>query len=276
MGEAALAEEEAAERPVTEVVRLEGVRKSFGDNLVLDGIDLAVAAGQVLVVIGPSGSGKSTLLRCVNLLEPVDEGRIYFEGEEITRKGVRLNEIRQRIGIVFQQFNLFPHLRAIDNLTLAARRIKKMPRSDAEARAKELLAQVGLADKARSYPHQLSGGQQQRVAIARALMMHPHVMLFDEVTSALDPELVGEVLVVMRDLARDGMTMLVVTHEMQFAREVGDQLVFMDEGRIVEQGKPVEVLDRPREERTRRFLRRTLQLAHSLEELTIDEGQGGG
>jgi polar amino acid transport system ATP-binding protein len=276
MGEAALAEEEAAEGRATEVVRLEGVRKSFGDNLVLDGIDLAVAAGEVLVVIGPSGSGKSTLLRCVNLLEPVDEGRIYFEGEEITGKGVRLNEIRQRIGIVFQQFNLFPHLRAIDNLTLAARRIKKMPRRDAEARAEELLVQVGLAEKARSYPHQLSGGQQQRVAIARALMMHPHVMLFDEVTSALDPELVGEVLVVMRDLARDGMTMLVVTHEMQFAREVGDHLVFMDEGRIVEQGKPTDVLDRPKEERTRRFLRRTLQLEHSLEELTIEEREGGG
>jgi ABC-type polar amino acid transport system ATPase subunit len=271
MGEAAL-----ADRPATEVVRLDGVRKSFGDNLVLDGIDLAVAAGQVLVVIGPSGSGKSTLLRCVNLLEPVNEGRIYFEGEEITRKGVNLPEIRQRIGIVFQQFNLFPHLRAIDNLTLAARRIKKMPRRDAEARAQELLERVGLANKARSYPHQLSGGQQQRVAIARALMMHPHVMLFDEVTSALDPELVGEVLVVMRDLARDGMTMLVVTHEMQFAREVGDHLVFMDEGRIVEQGKPADMLDRPTEERTRRFLRRTLQLADSLEELTIDEGQGGG
>jgi polar amino acid transport system ATP-binding protein len=275
MGEAALAEEEAADRPATEVVRLEGVRKSFGDNLVLDGIDLSVATGQVLVVIGPSGSGKSTLLRCVNLLEPVNEGRIYFEGIEITRKGVRLNEIRQRIGIVFQQFNLFPHLRAIDNLTLAARRIKKMPRREAEARAEQLLERVGLAEKARSYPHQLSGGQQQRVAIARALMMNPHVMLFDEVTSALDPELVGEVLIVMRDLARDGMTMLVVTHEMQFAREVGDHLIFMDEGRIVERGKPVDVLDRPREERTRRFLRRTMQLADSLEELTIDEGQGG-
>jgi polar amino acid transport system ATP-binding protein len=271
MGDAAL----AADRPATEVVRLEGVRKSFGDNLVLDGIDLTVAAGQVLVVIGPSGSGKSTLLRCVNLLEPVNEGRIFFEGVEITRKGVKLPEIRQRIGIVFQQFNLFPHLRAIDNLTIAARRIKKMPRRDAEARAHELLEQVGLSDKARSYPHQLSGGQQQRVAIARALMMRPHVMLFDEVTSALDPELVGEVLVVMRDLARDGMTMLVVTHEMQFAREVGDHLVFMDEGRIVERGKPLDVLDRPREERTRRFLRRTLQLADSLEELTIDEAEGG-
>jgi polar amino acid transport system ATP-binding protein len=256
------------------VVRLEDVRKSFGDNLVLDGIDLEVASGEVLVVIGPSGSGKSTLLRCVNLLEPVDRGRIYFEGAELTRKGVALPEVRQRIGIVFQQFNLFPHLRVIDNLTLAARRIKKMPKAEAEQRAHELLAQVGLEDKARSYPHQLSGGQQQRVAIARALVMRPHVMLFDEVTSALDPELVGEVLVVMRDLARNGMTMLVVTHEMQFAREVGDRLIFMDEGRIVEEGKPLDVLDRPREERTRRFLRRTLQLADSLEELSI-EAQGG-
>jgi ABC-type polar amino acid transport system ATPase subunit len=256
------------------VVRLEGVRKSFGDNLVLDGIDLAVGSGEVLVVIGPSGSGKSTLLRCVNLLEPVDSGRIFFEGVELTRKGVALPEVRQRIGIVFQQFNLFPHLRVMDNLTLAARRIKKMPKAEAEQRATELLAQVGLQDKARSYPHQLSGGQQQRVAIARALVMRPHVMLFDEVTSALDPELVGEVLVVMRDLAREGMTMLVVTHEMQFAREVGDRLIFMDEGRIVEEGKPLDVLDRPREERTRRFLRRTLQLADSLEELSI-EAQGG-
>ena len=256
------------------VVRLEGVRKSFGDNLVLDGIDLSVSTGEVLVVIGPSGSGKSTLLRCVNLLEPVDSGRIFFEGEELTRRGVDLPEVRQRIGIVFQQFNLFPHLRVMDNLTLAARRIKKMPKAEAEQRASELLAQVGLEDKASSYPHQLSGGQQQRVAIARALVMRPHVMLFDEVTSALDPELVGEVLVVMRDLARDGMTMLVVTHEMQFAREVGDRLIFMDEGRIVEEGKPLDVLDRPREERTRRFLRRTLQLADSLEELSI-EAQGG-
>ena len=256
------------------VVRLDGVRKSFGDNLVLDGIDLSVASGEVLVVIGPSGSGKSTLLRCVNLLEPVDSGRIFFEGQELTSKGVSLPDVRQRIGIVFQQFNLFPHLRVMDNLTLAARRIKKMPRAEAEQRAEELLARVGLEDKARSYPHQLSGGQQQRVAIARALVMRPHVMLFDEVTSALDPELVGEVLVVMRDLARDGMTMLVVTHEMQFAREVGDRLIFMDEGRIVEEGKPLDVLDRPREERTRRFLRRTLQLADSLDELSI-KAQGG-
>jgi ABC-type polar amino acid transport system ATPase subunit len=254
-----------------DVVRLEAVRKSFGDNLVLDGIDLSVRAGEVLVVIGPSGSGKSTLLRCVNLLEGLDSGRIFFEGAEISRKGTKLSEVRQRIGIVFQQFNLFPHLKTIDNVTLAARRVLKLRRSEAEARAHALLARVGLEEKANQYPHQLSGGQQQRVAIARALMMDPHVMLFDEVTSALDPELVGEVLLVMRDLARAGMTMLVVTHEMQFAREVGDRVIFMDEGRIVEQGVPADVLDRPKEERTRRFLRRSLQLAHSLEELEIEE-----
>jgi ABC-type polar amino acid transport system ATPase subunit len=259
-------------RVATPVIRVEDVRKSFGDNLVLDGVDLTVNAGEVMVVIGPSGSGTSTLLRCVNLLEPIDSGRIFFEGEEITRKGVKIPAVRQRIGIVFQQFNLFPHLRVIDNLTLAARRVGHTPRHEAEKRAHELLKRVGLAEKARSYPHQLSGGQQQRVAIARALMMSPHVMLFDEVTSALDPELVGEVLVVMRDLAHMGMTMLVVTHEMQFARDVGDQLIFMDEGKIVEQGRPAEVLDRPQAERTKRFLRRTLQLADALEELTIEEG----
>jgi ABC-type polar amino acid transport system ATPase subunit len=253
------------------VVRAEGLKKSFGDLVVLDGIDLSVDSGETLVVIGPSGSGKSTLLRCINLLEPIDAGRIFLEGEEITRKGVKVDRIRQRIGIVFQQFNLFPHLKVIDNLTLAARRVKKMPRKDAEARALQLLDTVGLPEKARQYPHQLSGGQQQRVAIARALVMSPHVMLFDEVTSALDPELVGEVLVVMRDLARTGMTMIVVTHEMHFARDVGDRLIFMDEGRIVEEGIPAEVLDRPRQERTKRFLRRSLQLAHSLEELSITE-----
>ena len=255
------------------VVRLEGVRKSFGDNLVLDGIDLEVASSEVLVIIGPSGSGKSTLLRCVNLLEPIQDGRIFFEGREITAKGVDVTEIRQRIGIVFQQFNLFPHLTVMDNLTLAARRIRKLPRTEAESRAKELLQVVGLPEKAGQHPHQLSGGQQQRVAIARALMMSPTVVLFDEVTSALDPELVGEVLVVMRDLARGhGTTMLVVTHEMQFAREVGDRVIFMDGGRIVEQGPPVEVLDNPREERTRRFLRRTLLLDHALDDLTVEEG----
>ena len=255
------------------VLRLEGVRKSFGDNLVLDGIDLDVTLGEVLVIIGPSGSGKSTLLRCVNLLEPIQAGRIFFEGEEITAKGVDVTAVRQRIGIVFQQFNLFPHLSVMQNLTLAARRIRKLPRAEAESRARELLEVVGLPEKASQHPHQLSGGQQQRVAIARALMMSPHVVLFDEVTSALDPELVGEVLVVMRDLAQDhGTTMLVVTHEMQFAREVGDRVVFMDGGKIVEQGLPSDVLDNPREERTRRFLRRSLQLAHSLGRKVVAEG----
>ncbi len=255
----------------TPAVRAEAIRKSFGDNVVLDAVDLTVGAGQVLVVIGPSGSGKSTLLRCINLLEPIDSGRIFFEGQEITARGVKVDQVRQRIGIVFQQFNLFPHLKVIDNLTLAARRVGKVPRAEAGSRALELLKLVGLEDKARQYPHQLSGGQQQRVAIARALMMAPHVMLFDEVTSALDPELVGEVLIVMRDLARSGMTMIVVTHEMQFARDVGDHLMFIDEGRIVEQGKPADVLDHPKEERTLRFLRRSLQLAESLEELTVEE-----
>jgi ABC-type polar amino acid transport system ATPase subunit len=254
------------------VVRLEGVHKRFGENVVLEGVDLTLDPRQVLVVIGPSGSGKSTLLRCINLLEPIQSGRIFFEGEEITRKGVDARSIRQQIGIVFQQFNLFPHLKALDNVTLAARRVKRESRRTAEERGRQLLASVGLAEKADSYPHQLSGGQQQRVAIARALMMEPHVMLFDEVTSALDPELVGEVLVVMRDLAKSGMTMVVVTHEMQFARDVGDNLVFMDEGRIVEQGRPVDVLSNPREERTRRFLRRTLLLDHALEGITVTEG----
>jgi ABC-type polar amino acid transport system ATPase subunit len=267
----------AAVRAAEPVIRLDGVHKSFGDNHVLRGIDLEVAPGEVLTIIGPSGSGKSTLLRCVNLLEPLNEGRILFEGEEITRKGTDVSAVRQRIGMVFQQFNLFPHLTVMDNLTLAARRIRKRPRREAEERAVSLLTRVGLPEKAGQHPHQLSGGQQQRVAIARALMMEPHVMLFDEVTSALDPELVGEVLIVMRDLARDmGMTMLVVTHEMQFAREVGDRLVFMDEGQIVEEGDPATVLDNPREERTRRFLRRSLQLAHSLEELTITDEEGAG
>ena len=255
----------------TPAVRAEAISKSFGDNVVLDAVDLTVGAGQVLVVIGPSGSGKSTLLRCINLLEPIDSGRIFFEGQEITARGVKVDQVRQRIGIVFQQFNLFPHLKVIDNLTLAARRVGKVPRAEAGLRALDLLKLVGLEDKARQYPHQLSGGQQQRVAIARALMMAPHVMLFDEVTSALDPELVGEVLIVMRDLARSGMTMIVVTHEMQFARDVGDHLMFIDEGRIVEQGKPADVLDHPKEERTLRFLRRSLQLAESLEELTVEE-----
>ena len=270
------AETETPSRHPGPLLRLEGVRKSFGDNLVLDAIDLEVQTGEVLVVIGPSGSGKSTLLRCVNLLEPIQAGRIFFDDQEITRDGVDVSAVRQRIGIVFQQFNLFPHLTVIDNLTLAARRIRKLPRAEAEQRARELLDVVGLPEKAGQHPHQLSGGQQQRVAIARALMMSPKVVLFDEVTSALDPELVGEVLVVMRDLARgSGTTMLVVTHEMHFARDVGDRVIFMDGGKIVEQGRPADVLDNPREERTRRFLRRSLELTGSLDELTITEVEGG-
>jgi polar amino acid transport system ATP-binding protein len=263
----------AATQAVTEpVVRLDDVHKRFGDNVVLEGVDLTLDPQQVLVVIGPSGSGKSTLLRCINLLEPIQSGRIFYEGEEITRKGVDASSIRQQIGIVFQQFNLFPHLKTLDNVTLAARRVKKQSRRKAEERGRQFLARVGLEEKADSYPHQLSGGQQQRVAIARALMMEPHVMLFDEVTSALDPELVGEVLVVMRDLAKSGMTMVVVTHEMQFARDVGDRLIFMDGGHIVEQGRPQEVLSNPKEERTRRFLRRTLLLDHALEGMTVKGG----
>jgi polar amino acid transport system ATP-binding protein len=247
---------EPSRATTTPVVRLEDVHKSFGDNVVLDGIDLMVEAGEALVIIGPSGSGKSTLLRCVNLLEPVDSGRIYLEGREVTGKGVNVSQVRQRVGIVFQQFNLFPHLRVIDNLTLAARRIRKMKKAEAEARAHELLRTVGLEEKARQYPHQLSGGQQQRVAIARALMMQPHVMLFDEVTSALDPELVGEVLVVMRDLARAGMTMLVVTHEMQFAHDIASRVWVIDKGGIVEDGPPSQVVDDPKSDVAREFFAR--------------------
>ncbi|HLQ34976.1 MAG TPA: amino acid ABC transporter ATP-binding protein [Chloroflexota bacterium] len=241
------------------MVEMREVHKRFGKLEVLNGVDLRVEPAQVLVIIGPSGAGKSTLLRCVNLLEKVDGGQVLLEGEDITRHGVDLNQVRRRIGMVFQQFNLFPHLTAMDNLTLAPRKLLRLSRGEAEAQAKELLARVGLADKAASFPHQLSGGQQQRVAIARALMMKPHVMLFDEVTSALDPELVSEVLDVMRDLAKSGMTMLVVTHEMGFAREVGDRLVFIADGVIAEEGRPSDVLDNPQQERTRQFLRRVLR-----------------
>ena len=239
------------------MVELRRVHKRYAEHEVLCGIDLAVATGEVLVIIGPSGGGKSTLLRCVNGLEPVSSGEVLIEGR---RLGVRnLDRVRRRVGMVFQQFNLFPHLNVLDNLTLAPRRVLRMRRPDADVRAGVLLRRVGLAGKEASYPHQLSGGQQQRVAIARALMMEPHVMLFDEVTSALDPELVGEVLDVMRDLASSGMTMLVVTHEMGFAREVGDRLVFMAEGVIVEEGQPADVLTRAREDRTRQFLSRVLR-----------------
>jgi polar amino acid transport system ATP-binding protein len=241
------------------MVEMRGVRKSFGDLEVLKGVDLTVKRGEVVAIIGPSGGGKTTLLRCVNLLEPVTAGQVLLEGKDITERGVDINLVRRRIGMVFQQFNLFPHRTALDNLTLAPRKLLKLPRPNAEARARELLARVGLAEKADSYPRQLSGGQQQRVAIARALMMDPHVMLFDEVTSALDPELVTEVLDVMRDLARSGMTMLCVTHEMGFARELGDRLIFVDGGTIAEQGAPADVLDHPHQERTRQFLRKVLR-----------------
>ena len=237
------------------MLQLEGVHKRFGDLHVLRGIDLEVERGSVVCVIGPSGSGKSTLLRCVNLLEPPDEGRVLLEGRDISaasRDGV--DYVRRRVGMVFQQFNLFPHKSAIDNVALAREKVLGDSREQALERARALLERVGLADKVAEFPERLSGGQQQRVAIARALAMDPHVMLFDEVTSALDPELVKEVLDVMRELADEGMTMLVVTHEMGFAREVGDRVVFMDEGLIVEQGTPTQVLEESREERTKRFL----------------------
>ncbi|MET0557399.1 MAG: amino acid ABC transporter ATP-binding protein [Solirubrobacterales bacterium] len=244
------------------LLKLVGIHKRFGDLEVLKGIDLDVQKGEVVCVLGPSGSGKSTLLRCVNLLEPPEEGEIFLEGHDICKgpgsgtgeQSWELNFVRQRVGMVFQQFNLFPHRTVLENVTLAPRQVLGKPRSECEERARALLERVGLGDKLGQYPERLSGGQQQRVAIARALAMEPHVMLFDEVTSALDPELVKEVLDTMRELASEGMTMLVVTHELGFAREVGDQVVFMDGGVIVEQGQPAAVLDSPREERTKRFL----------------------
>ena len=238
------------------IIRLDGVCKRFGKLEVLRGIDMEMPKGDVVCVIGPSGSGKSTLLRCINLLEPPNDGRIFLEGTEITGKGAKegVDYVRKRVGMVFQSFNLFPHKCALDNVSLAQQKVLGRPAKEAETKAKELLERVGLADKFDEYPDRLSGGQQQRVAIARALAMDPHVMLFDEVTSALDPELVKEVLDVMRELAQEGMTMIVVTHEMGFAREVANRLIFIDQGVIMEQGKPADVLDNPREERTKRFL----------------------
>jgi polar amino acid transport system ATP-binding protein len=237
-------------------LRLEGVHKRFGALHVLRGIDLDVGRGSVVCVIGPSGSGKSTLLRCINLLEPPDGGRILIEGHEITGGGdpEEIDYVRRRVGIVFQQFNLFPHKSALQNVALAQEKVLERSGEEARSKAQGLLDRVGLADKANEYPERLSGGQQQRVAIARALAMDPHVMLFDEVTSALDPELIKEVLDVMRELADEGMTMVVVTHEMGFARDVADHVAFMDEGVIVEEGPPAEILERPRNERTKRFL----------------------
>jgi polar amino acid transport system ATP-binding protein len=244
------------------MVSLRGVHKRFGDLEVLRGVNLEIKKGEVVCVLGPSGSGKSTLLRCVNLLEPPEEGDIHLEQRSICRdpgsgtgeQSWELDFVRQRVGIVFQQFNLFPHKTALENVTLAQEKV--LDRSGKEARTKgtELLERVGLGDKMNEYPERLSGGQQQRVAIARALAMDPHVMLFDEVTSALDPELVKEVLDVMRELAEEGMTMMVVTHELGFAREVADRVIFMDGGVIVEEGPPEQVLENPREERTKQFL----------------------
>jgi ABC-type polar amino acid transport system ATPase subunit len=242
----------------SQAVRIEGLRKSFGANQVLNGVDLSLAAHEVICLIGASGSGKSTLLRCVNLLEPIDEGRIWLLGQEITAPGVDENAVRRHVGIVFQSFNLFPHLTAIRNVMLAPVVVRKRPDNEVRQAALTMLAKVGLQDKVDAYPSQLSGGQQQRVAIARALAMQPKLMLFDEVTSALDPELVREVLDVMKQLARDGMTMIVVTHEMGFAREVADRVIFMDEGRIIEEGTAADIFDRPREQRTREFLGKIL------------------
>ena len=240
------------------LIRLDGIHKWFGDNHVLRGIDLGVTPGGVVVVIGPSGSGKSTLLRTINMLEEPTEGKVFFDGVELTDIRIDLNEVRTHMGMVFQQFNLFPHLTAIDNITLALLKVLKLSKPEAEERAREQLRHVGLAEKETSYPSQLSGGQQQRVAIARALAMKPKAMLFDEVTSALDPELVGEVLTVMRRLAAEGMTMVVVTHEMGFAREVGTRLIFMDHGAIVEDGEPKWIFADPQHERTKAFLRQVL------------------
>jgi polar amino acid transport system ATP-binding protein len=244
------------------MLKLEGIHKRFGDLEVLRGIDLEVAKGEVVCVLGPSGSGKSTLLRCINVLEPPEEGEIFLEGRDVCRgpsaplgeAGYELDFVRQRVGIVFQQFNLFPHRTALQNVTMAQEKVLGRSKEEARAKGTALLERVGLSDKLDQYPERLSGGQQQRVAIARALAMDPHVMLFDEVTSALDPELVKEVLDVLRKLADEGMTMIVVTHEMGFAREVGDRVVLMDDGVIVEQGEPAEILDNPREERTKKFL----------------------
>jgi polar amino acid transport system ATP-binding protein len=244
---------------VSELLRIEGLQKSFGNNVVLRGIDLTLEEHEVVCLIGASGSGKSTLLRCVNLLEPIDAGRIFVAGEEITRRNVDVNRVRRGIGIVFQAFNLFPHMTVLRNVTLAPEKALGIPRAQAEHDAVELLVRFGLGDKTNEYPDRLSGGQQQRAAIVRALAMRPRLMLLDEVTSALDPELVGEVLAVIRELAAAGMTMLIATHEMSFAREIARRIVFLDGGRILEQGPPEEILTAPREPRTQQFLQRVIE-----------------
>jgi len=240
------------------LLRVRGLRKVYGASVVLDGLNLDVHAHRTTALIGASGSGKSTLLRCIDLLEPVDDGVVLLDGRDVTDPRVDADEVRSRIGIVFQAYNLFPHLRVLDNLTLAPRRVHGVPRERAEHDAVETLRRVGLAEKARSWPDELSGGQQQRVAIARALMTQPRLLLLDEVTSALDPELVGEVLELLRDLGSEGMTMVLATHEMAFARDVADEVVFLDGGRVHEAGPPEQVLGAPRQERTRQFLRRVV------------------
>jgi polar amino acid transport system ATP-binding protein len=240
-------------------LRLEGVHKSYGDNAVLRGVSLDIDEHEVVALIGSSGSGKSTLLRCLDLLEPIDAGAIWFGGEDISWPGYDVNAVRGKIGIVFQSFNLFPHQSVIDNITLAPRKVLGQGRDAAEAQALELLTRFGLADKASDYPDRLSGGQQQRVAIVRALAVQPKVMLFDEITSALDPELVGEVLNVIRDLKQAGLTMVLATHEMAFAREVATRVAFLDGGHVAELGPPEQVLSEPQQERTRQFLRRVTE-----------------
>jgi polar amino acid transport system ATP-binding protein len=240
-------------------LRVEGLHKSFGKLEVLKGIDLEVAEHEVVCLIGSSGSGKSTLLRCINLLEVIEAGRIFVHGEEITARGVDVDRIRRSIGIVFQAFNLFPHMSALDNVTLAPRTVLRTPRGQADDEAMALLERFGLAGKAREFPDRLSGGQQQRVAIVRALAMRPDVMLFDEVTSALDPELIAEVLDVIRELAAGGMTMVIATHEMGFARDTAERVCFLDDGRILEQGSPAELFNAPREPRTQQFLERIVR-----------------
>ena len=239
------------------MIDIKGLKKSFGENVVLKGVDLSIEEREVVVIIGPSGSGKSTLLRCMNYLEEPTAGTVTVDGILLDGEA-NINKVREEVGMVFQRFNLFPHMTVLQNIMLAPQKVRHVSKDEAERTAKELLARVGLADKADVYPEQLSGGQQQRVAIARALAMHPKVMLFDEPTSALDPEMVGEVLDVMRSLAEEGMTMVIVTHEMGFAREVGDRLLFVDDGRIIEEGVPREVFEHPQEERTRIFLSKVL------------------
>jgi len=241
---------------MTAKLQLEQVVKSFGDKVVLDGVDLAVEEHEVVCLIGPSGCGKSTLLRCIDLLDPIDSGRIRLDGVDITESGVDSNAVRRRIGIVFQSYNLFPHMSVLDNVTLGPRRALGWDRAEAEDRARELLARFGLEDKADDYPNRISGGQNQRAAIVRALMGDPEILLLDEVTSALDPELVGEVLAVIRDLAARGLTMVLATHEMGFARDVAHRVAFLHEGRVLESGPPAELFAAPSHERTQRFLRR--------------------